>query len=130
MTSKQTQTDTSQAVVGEEVEEKPNRSLVNNLLSIDQWVRFAFMVLFMIVLSVVGYVIGLLVIVQFVFVLITGQDNQKLRNLGSSFSIYISQILQFLTYNSEDKPFPFADWPEAAESDKPEDNKEKDSSSQ
>ena len=26
---------------------------------------------------------------------------------------FIYQNLQFLTYNSEQKPFPFADWPEA-----------------
>ena len=108
-------TNTQQAMVDNNIEEKPeNNSLFSNLLSTKQWFRFAFMLLFTIVLSVVSHVIGLLVILQFIFVLVAGKDNEKLRLLGSSFSTFIFQILQFLTYNSEEKPFPFSDWPDSA----------------
>ncbi|ODS23470.1 hypothetical protein AB835_08800 [Candidatus Endobugula sertula] len=73
--------------------------------------RFVFMVLFAIIASVASYIISLLVVIQCVFVLVTGVANDRLQAFGRSMSQYIFQIVNFLTYNSEDKPFPFADWP-------------------
>ncbi|MEO0444078.1 MAG: DUF4389 domain-containing protein [Pseudomonadota bacterium] len=83
------------------------------LLSVGHWLRFVFMALFAIILGVVGYVMTALVVLQFLWGLITGEGNDKLRDFGSSLSQYIYQILRFLTYNTEDKPFPFADWPDS-----------------
>lgn len=82
------------------------------LLSADHWLRFVFMVLFAIILGVAAYVISVLVVIQFVWALVTGEGNEKLRNFGGSLGVYIHQTLRFLTYNTEDKPFPFADWPD------------------
>jgi len=87
------------------------------LLSADHWLRFVFMVLFALILGVASYVITVLVIIQFVWALITGEANDKLREFGSCLSQYIYQMLRFLTYNSEEKPFPFADWPESEKQD-------------
>jgi hypothetical protein len=53
------------------------------------------------------------VVIQFGFVLITGERNQKLLDFGATLGKFIYQILQFVTFNSEEKPFPFADWPSA-----------------
>ncbi len=82
-----------------------------NLLSAEHWMRFIFMVVFFLLLEVAGMVIGAVVVLQFLFSLFTGSDNQKLRDFGRSLSTYIHQSLKFLTYNSEEKPFPFSDWP-------------------
>ena len=57
-----------------------------------------------------------ILIAQFIFSLITGEDNINLRKFGHSLSIYIFDTLKFLTYASEEKPFPFADWPLADQS--------------
>ena len=35
----------------------------------------------------------------------------KQLSLGASLSTYAYQVFSFLTYNSEQRPFPFADWP-------------------
>lgn len=102
-----------QATTEAEVEAKPEPTWAQRLLSADHWLRFAFMVLFAIILGVVSYVMTALVIVQFIWALIAGEGNDKLREFGSSLSQYIYQMLRFLTYNTEDKPFPFADWPDA-----------------
>lgn len=88
-----------------------NNEIKSNLLSVPHWIRLVFMVLFALVLQVVGSVVMLLVFVQFLFSLITGKSNSALQELGSSLSKFIYQALAFLTYNSEEKPFPFADWP-------------------
>lgn len=90
-----------------------NEELKSNLLSSKHWLRLVFMVLFAVLLQVVAIIMWVLVILQFFFSLITGKDNKNLREFGYSLSTYIYQILKFLTYNSEEKPFPFSDWPDA-----------------
>lgn len=88
-----------------------NEALKSNLTSGKHWLRLVYMLLFALLLYVAGFVVALLAIVQFFFSLFTGQDNLKMREFASSFAIFIHQALKFLTYVSEDKPFPFADWP-------------------
>lgn len=89
-----------------------NAQLKSNLTSSKHWLRLLFMLVFAAVLQVASLVMWMLVIAQFMFSLITGEDNAQLRKLGHSLSIYIFSTLKFLTYASEEKPFPFADWPQ------------------
>jgi hypothetical protein len=72
-----------------------------------------FMLVFAAILQLASIVMWILVIAQFIFSLITGADNSNLRKFGHSLSLYIFATLKFLTYVSEEKPFPFADWPKA-----------------
>ncbi len=86
----------------------------SNVTSASHWMRFVYMLLFAVILYVAGIVVGVVVLIQFLFALFTGSDNTQLRQLGDSLSQYIYAALRFLTYNTDDKPFPFADWPEPA----------------
>ncbi len=97
--------------------DKNDNDLMSKLLSADHWLRFVFMFLFAVIASVASYVIMILIIIQFLFALFTGNSEERLQAFGSSLSQYIFQILNFLTYNSDDKPFPFSDWPQANASD-------------
>lgn len=92
-----------------------NEQIKSNLQSSKHWLRLIFMLLFAAILQVASIVMWVLVIVQFLFSLITGTDNPNLRRFGHSLSTYIFHTLKFLTYASEEKPFPFADWPQASE---------------
>lgn len=89
-----------------------DQQLKSNLTSKEHWVRLLYMMIFVLFSYIAAFVMMTVVVVQFLFALITGSDNRKLRGFGDSLSKFIWQTLQFLTYNSEDKPFPFADWPE------------------
>lgn len=89
-----------------------DQQLKSNLTSSHHWLRLVYMVLFAFALQIASLVMWALVVIQFLFALITGSDNASLRSFGSSLSAFIYHALQFLTYNSEDKPYPFADWPE------------------
>lgn len=88
-----------------------NQQLKSNLLSSKHWLRLVFMLLYAAVLQLASLVMWVVVAVQFLFSLITGEDNQHLRRFGHSLSTYIYDVLKFLCYSSEEKPFPFADWP-------------------
>ena len=79
--------------------------------NIDTWVRFAYMVLYTVLLLAARLVISMLVLVQFLFVLLSGKDNENLRNLGQGLGKWVYQTIMFLTFNTENKPFPFDEWP-------------------
>lgn len=81
-------------------------------LNSNTWVRLVYMFLFTLLLMGARLVISLVVIVQFLLVLVTGSDNQNLRNLGQGLGKWVYQTIMFLTFNAESKPFPFDEWPE------------------
>ena len=81
------------------------------------WVRGVYMLMFALFYSIAEFVLFGIVIVQFLLVLFTGSNNQKLLILGQSIATYIYQIVQFLTFNSEYQAFPFGEWPKGKASD-------------
>jgi len=89
-----------------------SEQLKENLSSKKQWQRLLFMLLIGFCAVVVWWLCGVVIVAQFLFSIITGKDNKKLRGFGSSASFFIQSALNYLTYNSEVKPFPFTDWPE------------------
>lgn len=76
------------------------------------WVRLFYMAVFVIIFNVAELAIAVVVIVQFLLKLATGEVHERLRTLGGTLGIYIHQIIDFLTYHSEDMPYPFGDWPD------------------
>lgn len=82
------------------------------------WIRGFYMLLFAIIYGVSKVVLGALVVFQFGFVLFTTRRNGPLLRFGASLSRFLYEVLLFLTFNTERKPFPFADWPAANEWDK------------
>ena len=84
-----------------------DESLKKNLLSAEHWLRFFYMALFLFGLYIAAFVVFVVIVAQCTFALITGSDNLKLRAFGSSLSSYIKSVLSFLTFNSNEKPFPF-----------------------
>jgi len=77
------------------------------------WIRGLYMLLFLVITRVTEAVIFLIMLVQFILKLATGNTNDKLEKFGDQLSRYIYEIIQFQTFNTEEKPFPFADWPES-----------------
>lgn len=86
--------------------------IVENLKEPSQWLRIAFMIAFAIALYVAISVLVVLTIAQALFCLVTGNDNINLRGFGKGLGTYVHQIVEFLTYNRQQKPFPFSDFPE------------------
>lgn len=82
------------------------------LINSNTWVRLAYMFVFTLLLMAARLVITLVVIVQFLLVLVTGSDNENLRNLGQGLGKWVYQTVMFLTFNTDSKPFPFDEWPE------------------
>ncbi len=77
------------------------------------WLRLFFMLMFAVIYSVAEIVLTAVVIFQFLVRLFTGKSNERVLRLGGQISTFIYQILNYLTFNSEERPYPFADWPAA-----------------
>ena len=87
------------------------REFLSHIRSAQLWVRLAYMLGFLLLLSFVRIILLLVIGGQFLTLLLTGSDNKNLRNFGQSLASWIFQMMQFLTFNSNSKPFPFDDWP-------------------
>ena len=83
-----------------------------NLRNRDTWWRALYMLLFMVIYGVAEFVIGAVVLFQLFSVLFTGDTNERLLALGQNLSTYVYQITLFLTFNSDEHPYPFGDWPD------------------
>ena len=90
--------------------------LKQNLTAGETWVRGLFILMFVFMLVVARLVTGAVVVIQFLFTVFTGQINDNLKTFGASLARYVYNCLLFVTYNSDDKPFPFGEWPAAEDS--------------
>ena len=75
--------------------------------------RVLWMLVFILVWQAAQFLLGALVLVQLIYRLVYGAPSISLMNLGDSLSQYLAQIGRFGTFHSDQKPWPFADWPVA-----------------
>ena len=76
------------------------------------WIRGLYMLLFMLLYSVAEFVLAAVVLVQFGFRVFNEERQPRLLVLGAAVASYIYQVMRYLTFNSEQKPYPFSEWPE------------------
>jgi hypothetical protein len=74
-------------------------------------VRGLFMVFMGLVFHLSGTLLFFVAVIQFAFALIGDAPNARLASFGRSLGLYMQQNVEFLTFVTEDKPFPFSDWP-------------------
>ncbi|HET8700460.1 MAG TPA: DUF4389 domain-containing protein [Nitrococcus sp.] len=77
------------------------------------WLRGLHIVLFSVIYSIAGTVLTAIVIFQFISMLVSGTRNPMLLTFGQQLSTYLYQILLYVTFNRDDRPWPFDAWPTA-----------------
>ncbi len=82
----------------------------------DTWIRLVFMLLFAVAFYVTSGIVVAVVVFQFLSKLVTGKANDRLREFGQNIGLYLRDIVAYLTYHTEEKPFPFAAWPTGGKS--------------
>ncbi len=85
----------------------------SNVTSDSFWIRTIYTVIFVLISRILDLVLLLATLVQWVSQLISGEPNKSLAGFCYSLGIYYQQVTHFLTGVSNDKSFPFSDWPEA-----------------
>ena len=92
-----------------------DENIIKNLKSESRWLRLVFMVLFALVGFLAVNFVWVLSVIQVVHGFIKGEGNARLLHFTDGLNQFIYQVAQFLTYNSDDKPYPFSDWPEPSD---------------
>jgi len=75
------------------------------------WTRGLYILLFVVIYNIAEIVVYAVVIFQFLFTLFTGNRNAQLLSLGNNLSKFIYQVFTYITYNTDERPYPFAPWP-------------------
>jgi len=88
-----------------------------NISRTGTWLRLVYMLLFALVFWVCKLVLLVLAVIQFLSLLLSGEKNEELDRFARSFSQYLGQVTAYLSLASDERPFPFADWPVAADDD-------------
>lgn len=77
------------------------------------WMRGLFMLLMGFAVHVSGTVLAFVSFIQFLIVLVNDAPNARLLAFGGSLGIYLRQSVDYLTFVTEEMPFPFSEWPTA-----------------
>ncbi len=75
------------------------------------WIRLIFMLLIALAFHVCVTVLCIVVVIQFVMMLLNDTPNTRLVSFGRSMGNYLRQIVNYLTFATEEMPFPFSEWP-------------------
>ena len=86
--------------------ESPNQAQRESII-----LRVLWMLLFLLVWQVAQTLLGALVLLQLIYRLVYGAPNASMMNFGDSLSQLLAQIGRFGSFHSDQKPWPFADWP-------------------
>lgn len=90
----------------------------SNLSNPDLWIRLVYMILFWLFTWLARLALGAMGAIQFVLLLINGDSHAGIRRHGEALGLWMQQTCRFVTFASDEKPFPFQDWP-VAEADEP-----------
>ena len=79
----------------------------DEILKSSKWIRFIFMALYAFALNFALTICIGLAFVQFLFVLFTSKVNTSIANINSYVIEFFKDSLEFLLFQTEEKPFPF-----------------------
>ena len=97
-------------------DESAQSDVEKNIKSGETWLRGLFMLISCVLASVAFFAGSVLVVLGFFWVLFTGETNPQVREAGLSVARYIFEITRYLTFNSDEKPFPLGgSWPSGSD---------------
>ena len=78
------------------------------LLKPSKWIRLLFMVVYSLIIEIIALpLILILIFLQFLFHLIAGSPNNQIKNITNWLIDFLRETFEYLTYKTEQKPFPF-----------------------
>ncbi|MGH1449444.1 MAG: DUF4389 domain-containing protein [Pseudomonadaceae bacterium] len=80
----------------------------------DYWLRVIYTLLLALAWQVTELLLIVVTLLQLGFKLFTGEPRAGLTGLGNSLAQYAWQIGRYVTLASEQKPWPFMEWPDGA----------------
>lgn len=82
-----------------------------NVKNPDVWTRGLYVVLFGFIYYLLFFLVLLITVFQFLMRLFTTMFNDELLSFSDSLAEYARQILCYIMFKSDDRPYPFSAWP-------------------
>ena len=83
-------------------------------------IRLIFTLLFLVILSLMHFLIQMITLIQYLVLLITRSYSEPLRSFSNKAAAYVYRLIRYITLNENTRPFPFTEFPGEMES--PEDS--------
>ena len=75
------------------------------------WMRGLIMIVMAILFGIAETVLFIMAVIQFFWVVFTGNKNEKLSSFGAALGRWVKQVVEFQTMETDERPFPWAPWP-------------------
>lgn len=75
------------------------------------WKRGLIMLVLAIFFGIAETLLVVMALVQFLWTAITGERNHAIADFGVSLSAWLAQVARYQTFSTDERPFPWADWP-------------------
>ena len=93
-----------------EVQQEPSvisDEAMSNIKDSSTWIDALLVVVYLLVISYSIFLLWIIAFAQFIFKLITKKPNKNLGDLTNVFQKFINQIIDFVTFETEERPYPF-----------------------
>jgi hypothetical protein len=74
--------------------------------------RALYILLYLIIGRFISMVLFVIAITQYIYTWLTGEPNEKILQFTDGLSEYAKQLVAYVGFNSDEKPWPFGDWPD------------------
>ena len=77
-----------------------------------RWARLIPMIVLLICFGLAEAALYIIAIIQFIWVAVNEEPNEQLVEFGAALAEWVAQDTKYLSYATEEKPFPWAKWPD------------------
>ncbi|MBD3789293.1 MAG: DUF4389 domain-containing protein [Campylobacterales bacterium] len=87
---------------------------MNDITPKPSWERVLYTILYLIIGRFISMVLFVIAITQLIYSWIGGEPNDKLLLFTKHLSTYAQQLVLYVSFNSDEKPWPAGEWPSDA----------------
>lgn len=69
-------------------------------------------ILYLIIIRLISTVLFVIAITQYIYSWLTGEPNEKILYFTESLAVYSKQLVEYVGFNTDERPWPVGEWPE------------------
>ncbi len=73
--------------------------------------RALYTILYLIIGRLISMVLFVIAITQFIYTWVSGEPNDKILQFSERLAEYTKQLVAYVSFNTDEKPWPVGDWP-------------------
>lgn len=92
------------------MQEQEKQNIKENISDSNTWLRILFVILYTFVYFLARYIVLLIVVINAISNLISGKSFESLNKFAKQLNVFIFQCMEYITFVSNVKPYPFTAW--------------------